>query len=82
MAQVNWKAPALNTLMSRHTEDEVLHVLNYGRNGVMPAWGGGGGGPLTDQQLEEIIFYLRSVQISEDEIRSQVDSGVEAGAKR
>ena len=47
----------------------------------MPAWGGGGGGPLTDQQLEEIIFYLRSVQISEDEIRSQVDSGVEAGAK-
>ena len=38
VAQVNWKAPALNTLMSRHTEDEVLHVLNYGRNGVMPAW--------------------------------------------
>ena len=81
VAQVNWKAPALNTLMSRHTEDEILHVLNYGRNGVMPAWGSGGGGPLTDQQLEEIIFYLRSVQISEDEIRSQVDSGVEAGAK-
>jgi mono/diheme cytochrome c family protein len=81
VAQVNWKAPALNTLMSRHTEDEILHVLNYGRNGVMPAWGAGGGGPLTDQQLEEIIFYLRSVQISEDEIRSQVDSGVEAGAK-
>ncbi|HBU04989.1 MAG TPA: hypothetical protein DEA70_10960, partial [Acidimicrobiaceae bacterium] len=81
VAQVNWRAPALNTLMSRHTEDEILHVLNYGRNGVMPAWGAGGGGPLTDQQLEEIIFYLRSVQISEDEIRSQVDSGVEAGTK-
>ena len=81
VAQVNWKAPALNTLMSRHTEDEILHVLNYGRNGVMPAWGGGGGGPLTDQQLEEVIFYLRSVQLTEDEIRADVSSGVEAGAR-
>ena len=81
VAQVNWKAPALNTLMSRHTEDEILHVLNFGRNGVMPAWGGGGGGPLTDQQLEEVIFYLRSVQISEEQIRSEVTSGVDAGAK-
>ncbi|MEO0604062.1 MAG: hypothetical protein AAF211_21675, partial [Myxococcota bacterium] len=67
--------------MSRYTEDEIVHVLNFGRNGVMPAWGAGGGGPLTDQQLEEVIFYLRSVQISEDEIREQVDSGVVAGAQ-
>ena len=81
VAQVNWKAPALNTLMSRHTEDEILHVLNFGRNGVMPAWGGGGGGPLTDQQLEEVIFYLRTVQLTEDEIRADVDSGVDAGAR-
>ena len=80
VAQVNWKAPALNTLMSRHTEDEILHVLNYGRNGVMPAWGGGGGGPLTDQQLEEVIFYLRSVQLDEEDIRDDVASGVDAGA--
>lgn len=80
VAQVNWKAPALNTLMSRHTEDEVLHVLNFGRNGVMPAWGAGGGGPLTDQQLEEVIFYLRSVQLTEEEIRDDVASGVDAGA--
>ncbi|MEM9468272.1 MAG: cytochrome c [Actinomycetota bacterium] len=81
VAQVNWKAPALNTLMSRHTEDEILHVLNFGRNGVMPAWGGGGGGPLTDQQLEEVIFYLRSVQLSEEQIREEVSNGVDAGAE-
>ena len=81
VAQVNWKAPALDTLLSRHTEDEVLHVLNFGRNGVMPAWGGGGGGPLTDQQLEEVIFYLRSVQLEEEQIRDQVSSGVDAGAR-
>ncbi|MEM9203706.1 MAG: cytochrome c [Actinomycetota bacterium] len=81
VAQVNWKAPALNTLLSRHTEDEVVHVLNFGRNGVMPAWGAGGGGPLTDQQLEEVIFYIRSVQLTEEEIRDDVQSGVVAGAQ-
>ena len=69
---MSWKAPALDTLLSRYTEDEVLHTLNYGRNGVMPAWGGGGGGPLTDQQLEEILFYIRDIQISEEEIREKL----------
>lgn len=58
IAQVSWKAPAIDTVLSRYTEDEVLHTLNYGRNGVMPAWGAGGGGPLTDQQLEEILFIF------------------------
>ena len=31
VAQVSWKAPALDTLLSRFTEDEVLHTLNFGR---------------------------------------------------
>jgi mono/diheme cytochrome c family protein len=78
VAQVVWKAPALNTVLSRFTEDEVLHTLNFGRNGVMPAWGAGGGGPLTDQQLEEIVFYLRSIQIDADTIAAEVDSGITA----
>ncbi|MDE0701054.1 MAG: cytochrome c [Acidimicrobiaceae bacterium] len=76
IAQVSWDAPALNTVMSRFSEDEILHTLNYGRNGVMPAWGAPGGGPLTDQQLEEVMFYLRSIQISPDRIADQVEAGV------
>lgn len=76
LAQVVWKAPALNTLLSRFTEDEVIHTLNFGRNGVMPAWGGGGGGPLTDQQLEEVVYYIRSIQIDADRIAEEVQSGV------
>ena len=76
IAQVNWKAPALNTVLSRFSEDEVLHTLNFGRNGVMPAWGAPGGGPLTEQQLEEIMFYLRSIQITPDRIVEQVEAGV------
>ncbi len=76
IAQVSWDAPALNTVFSRFSEDEVLHTLNYGRNGVMPAWGGPGGGPLTDQQLEEVMFYLRSIQITPERIADQVEAGV------
>jgi len=81
VAQVAWKAPALNTVLARFTEDEVLHTLNYGRNGVMAAWGGGGGGPLTDQQLEELVYYIRSIQISEEDMRDEVSDGVEAGVE-
>lgn len=79
MAQVAWKAPALNTVLSRFTEDEVLHTLNYGRNDVMAAWGAAGGGPLTDQQLEELIYYIRSIQIPEETIRLEVNDGVASG---
>lgn len=78
---VSWKAPALNTVLSRYSEDEVRHVLNYGRNGVMPAWGAPGGGPLTEQQIDYLIYYLRRIQIPEDEIREIVDGGVRAGVR-
>jgi len=79
VAQVTWKAPALNTVLSRFSEDEVLHVLNFGRNGVMPAWGGPGGGPLSEQELETAIFYLRSIQIDETSIRTEVSQGIRDG---
>ena len=79
VATVAWKAPALNTVLSRHSEDEVLHVLNYGRNNVMPAWGAPGGGPLTSQQLQYLIHYLRSIQVPEAELRAAVDRGVRDG---
>ena len=78
---VSWKAPALNTVLSRYSEDEVLEVLNYGRHGVMPAWGAPGGGALTEQQLEYLIYYLRRIQIPEDEIAAEVESGVRAGVR-
>ena len=31
ISSVNWTAPALNTILYRFTEDEVTHILNYGR---------------------------------------------------
>ena len=79
VATVAWAAPALNTVLSRYSEDEILHVLNYGRNKVMPAWGAPGGGPLTEQQLLYLVHYLRRIQIPESELRETVDSGVREG---
>ncbi|MGI8662802.1 MAG: c-type cytochrome [Acidimicrobiales bacterium] len=65
---VSWKAPALNTVLLRYSRDEVLFILTYGRPfSPMPAWGVTGGGPLNDQQLQNLIDYLESIQLSPDQ---------------
>jgi len=74
VAQVNWIAPALNNVLWRYSEEEVRYILNYGRPGSpMAAWGGPGGGPLTTQQIDNIIDYLWSVQLTSKDMRKQVD---------
>ena len=68
VAQVQWQAPALNTVMYRYTPEQVKFILNYGRGySPMPAWGAPGGGPLTDQQLDDIVAYLTSIQLPAEE---------------
>ncbi len=77
VAQVNWIAPALNNVLYRYDEDQVRYVLNYGRPGSpMAAWGAEGGGPLTTQQIDEVIDYLWSVQLPVEEMRLTVDEFV------
>lgn len=76
---VDWTAPALDTIFYRFSTDEVMDILTYGRPGTpMPAWGVPGGGPNTTQQLETVIEYLWTVQLSPDEVRKQVDDAVAA----
>jgi mono/diheme cytochrome c family protein len=61
---VNWKAPALNTVFYRFDESEVEFILNYGRPfSPMSPWGTIGGGPMTTQNIETLIEYLKSIQI-------------------
>ena len=82
VAQVDWKAPALNTVLFRFSKDEVKYILNYGRPGTpMPAWGAPGGGPLTDQQLDDVIAYLYSIQLSSDDSQTAVQSEIDTVCK-
>ncbi len=79
VGQVSWNAPALNNVLYRYDEDQVRYILNWGRPGTpMAAWGTPGGGPLTTQQIDELIAYLWSVQLKPDAMRTQVDDAVKA----
>jgi mono/diheme cytochrome c family protein len=70
--QVQWTAPALNTVMKRFTPDEVTQILVYGRaNTPMPAWGVAGGGPMNDQQISDLVAYLGSIQLSDKDAMKQ-----------
>ncbi|MGD9794062.1 MAG: cytochrome c [Acidimicrobiia bacterium] len=62
--QVNWAAPALNTVLLRYSEEEVRTILVYGRKfSPMSAWGVEGGGPMNEQQITTLISYLKSIQL-------------------
>lgn len=75
---VSWKAPALNTVLYRYTPEEVTFVLEYGRqNTPMPAWGSLGGGPLSDQQLSDVIEYLKSIQLPATEASAAVQKEID-----
>lgn len=64
---VNWKAPALNTIFYKFDESEVEFILNYGRPfSPMSPWGTVGGGPMTSQQIETLIEYMKSIQIDRE----------------
>lgn len=77
IAAVNWAAPALNTVLYRFSEEEVTHVLNFGRpQSPMPAWGAPGGGPLTTQQLENLVAWMKRIQLTPGEMQGEVRSGV------
>jgi len=61
---VAWKAPALNTVFYRYSEDEVRFILEYGRPfSPMSPWGLAGGGPMNNQQIQTLLEYLKSIQI-------------------
>lgn len=65
---VNWKAPALNTIFYRFSDEEVRFILNYGRPfSPMSAWGLIGGGPMNTQQIDNLLAYMHSIQIPRED---------------
>jgi cytochrome c553 len=73
VAQVNWRAPALNTVLLRYSRDEVTFVINYGRPfSPMPGWGASvNKGPLNEQQISNVVDYLESIQLSPEEAQRE-----------
>ena len=79
VAQVEWLAPALDTAMLRYDREEVAFILNYGRPfSPMPAWGAPGGGPLTEQQIDNLINYMERIALSSDESKAAAEEALRA----
>ena len=67
LVPVQWAAPAVNTVALRYRPQQIRNVLVYGRgaNKPMPAWGVAGGGPMNDQQIDDLVNYLKFLAIEE-----------------
>ena len=78
VSAVNWRAPALDTVLLRYSREEVTFILTYGRPGSpMPAWGVAGGGPLNDQQIQNLVDYLDANQITPEEAQQAATGELE-----
>jgi mono/diheme cytochrome c family protein len=78
-ATVSWKAPSLNDIFYRYDRDEVEYWLVWGRPGTpMPPWGLEAGGPMNDQQLEDLMNYLETVQVTQAEALELAEARVAA----
>jgi mono/diheme cytochrome c family protein len=66
---VSWSAPSLDDIFYRYDRDEVNFWVTYGRgNTPMPAWGLAGGGPMNEKQVDDVVNYLESIQISQQQV--------------
>ncbi len=80
---VEWAAPSLNDVFFRYEEDEVNFWVTYGRgNTPMPAWGVLGGGPMNEQQVEDVVNYLATIQVTQDENLADVEPGISSALDR
>jgi mono/diheme cytochrome c family protein len=74
---VAWAAPSINDVFYRYDEDEVNFWVTFGRgNTPMPAWGLEGGGPMNESQVEDVVNYLRSIQLTQQEVVDQTPQKV------
>lgn len=77
VANVSWRAPALNNVLLRYSRDDVQYVLDHGRAfSPMQPWSTVGGGSKNEQQIQNIIDYLQSITITPDEAQKQATDGV------
>ncbi len=79
---VTWAAPRLDTIFYRYSREEVRFWLIYGRPGSpMPAWGLAGGGPLNDQEIDDILTHMESLQLPQAEALALIESDLAAAQR-
>ena len=50
----------------------VTNIITYGRPGTpMQAWGVAGGGPKNDQSIQDLVAFLRTIQLKPAAIKAQ-----------
>jgi mono/diheme cytochrome c family protein len=89
---VVWHAPPLNTVLLRLNEDPdciniddratltcaVTDVITNGRPGTpMQPWGVDGGGPKNDQSIQDLVAYIRSIQLTPEQAQAQAAKDLE-----
>ncbi len=80
---VAWTAPSINDVFYRYDESEVRYWIVNGRAGTpMPAGGLDAGGAMTEQEIDQVIDYLRSVQIPQSDAVDEVDKIVQDALDR
>ena len=69
---MSWAAPSLDDVLLRFSPEEVTQIIVYGRPGTpMPAWGIAGGGALPEQPVQDLVNYLKSIQITPGEAKKR-----------
>ena len=58
---------------------DVTSIITYGRPGTpMQAWGVAGGGPKNVQSIQDLVAFLRTIQLKPADIKAQQAKNVEA----
>ena len=66
---VAYSAPPLNNVFSRWDEEVVRFTIERGRPGTpMPTWGVDFGGSMTPLMVDDVIAYLKSIQVEPEEV--------------
>lgn len=72
---VKYQAPPLNNVFTRWDDEVVRFTIARGRPGTpMPAWGVEFGGPMTEQMIDDVMNYLKSLP-ENNEPPAEISSG-------
>lgn len=78
-----WFAPSLDDVFYRYEPEEVNFWITFGRpNTPMPAWGVVGGGAMNEQQVQDIVNYLQSHQIPQQDSLARIQANVNGQLQR